>query len=260
MCPGRSHASIISIVIRSEVSISEDNLKVSLTVTNKGDEPAENVKPSLEVGGKTINGETHKILSPNDKFTEDFTSAVQFGKPGSYPVIITVDYTDANHYPFTALEVNYVDYKEAPNARVAGTIGALDLYDNDSDKLKVTVKNTEEIAKKVSVRLVTSKEFAVQNRVQEIALSPGGERKLAFNIKNAGGLPGSTYPVFAVISYEDATYHYLNVASGNILVKKQGLWHGLKTPLLILFAVLLVIICLFYIVRLKKSFRQDKQV
>jgi hypothetical protein len=155
------------------------------------------------------------------------------------------------------LTLNYADYPEVPNARVTGSIGNLNL--SGSDRVKVSVKNVDETARKVSVELVTSKDFAVQNRVQEIDVSPGDEKKLAFDIKNTGGLPGSTYPVFALITYEDAAFRYLNVSSGNIVVMKKGIWHTLKTPLAILFAVLLCTICLFYLAKLKGIFLTQKR-
>ncbi|MBF0557891.1 MAG: hypothetical protein HQL08_03825 [Nitrospirae bacterium] len=256
VCPDPSAASFISIEIEAGVELFQNSLRTSVKVTNKGDEPAENVKTSVEVQGKRTYGKARRVLGPNEQFTEEFTTPVIFEKPGRYPVLISVDYTDANQYPFNALTINYADYQESPNARVAGSVGTLNL--SGSEKLKVSVKNTDEIERKVLVRLVTSKEFAVQNRLQEIAVSPGDEKKLSFDVKNTGGLPGSTYPVFALIIYEDTSYRYLSVASGNIVVMKKGIWHGLKLPLAILLAVLVSGICLFYLVKLKRSFFTKK--
>jgi hypothetical protein len=255
--PGPAHASFISIEVESGVELLQNKLKVSVKVTNKGDESASNLKTSIESGGRWIYGKPRKDLAPNEHFTEEFTEEVSFEKPGRYPVLISVDYTDANQYPFNAMTVSYADYGDAPNARVTGSIGVLRL--SDSDSLKVSVKNVDEVGRKVSVRLVTSKEFAVSNKVQEIALVPGDEKKVIFEIRNSGGLSGSTYPVFALITCEDTAYRYLNVASGNIIVVKRGVWHKLKAPLAILLGILLTVILLFYLFRLKGIFAQSRQ-
>ena len=247
--PGPARASFISIEIESGAELLQNKLKVSLKVANKGDESAGNLKASIEASGRTIYGKSRKILGPNENFTEEFSSDVSFQKPGRYPVLVSVDYTDANQYPFNALTITYVDYGDAPNARVTGAIGVLRL--SDRERMKVSVKNVDEVERKVSVRLVNSKEFAVSGRVREIALLPGDEKELIFDIRNSGGLSGSTYPVFALITYEDAAYHYLNVTSGSIMVVKRGLWHVLKMPLAILLAVLLCVILLFYLMKLK---------
>lgn len=248
-CPAPSRASFISIEIESGVDLSGNSLKVSVKVTNKGDEPAENVRAGIEAAGKTAYGKSHRVLGPNEHFTEEFTDEVTFDKPGRYPVLISVDYTDANQYPFNALTMNYADYRESPNARVAGSIGVLNL--SGSDRLDVSVKNADESARRVTVRLAASKEFAVQNRVREISIEPGEEKKIGFDIKNVGGLPGSTYPVFALITYDDASFRYLSVSSGSIVVMKRGIWHGLKLPLAILLAILVCIILFFYLARLR---------
>ncbi len=218
--PGPARASFITIEIESGAELFQNNLKVSLKVANKGDESAGNLKTSIEAAGRTIYGKSRKILGPNENFTEELTSDVSFQRPGRYPVLISVDYTDANQYPFNALTINYVDYGDAPNARVTGSIGVIRL--SDRERMKVSVKNVDQVERKVSVRLVTSKEFAVSDRVREITVLPGDEKELFFDIRNSGGLSGSTYPVFALITYEDAAYHYLNVASGNIMVVKEG--------------------------------------
>ncbi len=254
--PGAAHASFISIEIGSGAELLQNKLKVSVRVTNKGDESAGNVKTSIEAGGRRIYGKARKVLAPNEHFTEEFTNEVSFEKPGRYPVLISVDYTDANQYPFNAMTINYADYGDAPNARVTGNIGVLDV--SDRERMKVSVKNVDEVQRKVSVRLVTSKEFAVSDKVQEIDLSPGEEKKLIFDIRNNGGLSGSTYPVFALITYEDAAYHYMNLTSGSIMVIKRGVWHIIKAPLAILLGIILSIILLFYLAKLKGAFFTKK--
>ena len=214
-----SEASFIAITTETAVKIEDNTAKILVGVTNKGDESAYNVKISAAIGGKIIAGPLIDLLKVNDKYSETLTASVDFKKPGTYPVILAVEYTDANRYPFTASSVVYLNYKEGVVSRVAGEIAAISIA--DSGRMKVKIKNLEQAEEKIAIHLIAAKEFLIPTPEKQITLKPGLEETVVFDIKNLSALTGSNYPVYAILGYEDEKYHYVNVLAGNIKVEEK---------------------------------------
>src|SRR5205814_5438589 len=77
-------------------------------IGNAGDEAAQSVTPVLHFGEKETRGQTKQSLGPNESFDQSLSLPIGDLKPGRWPFRLTVDYTDANQYPFQALQVNAV--------------------------------------------------------------------------------------------------------------------------------------------------------
>ena len=241
--PKISEATFITIQTDNRVSVEKDAAKVHVEVTNKGDESAYNIRISAEIDGKAQSGPLQEILDVNKRYSLDLSSSLGFKKPGKYPVVITVDYTDQNQYPFTAIAIGYVDYRERVVGRVVGEMGVTPI--TLSGRVKVKVKNLEQVENKIGVRLVLPKEFITQNSRKDVAVQPGKEEAVDFDITNVSSIQGSQYQIYAILEYEDARYHYANAISGAIQVEeKKSLLKVYKTPL-IAFAVILVIVAVY---------------
>lgn len=244
-----SEASFIAITTETAAKIEDSTAKIVVGVTNKGDESAYNVKISAAIGGKIIAGPLIDLLKVNDKYSETLTGSVDFKKPGTYPVIIAVEYTDANRYPFTASSVVYVNYKEGAVSRVAGEIAAISIA--DSGRLRVKIKNMEQAEEKIAIRLVAAKEFLISTPEKQITLKPGLEETVVFDIKNLSALTGSNYPVYAILGYEDDKYHYTSGIGGAIHIEEEKpILTRYKKPLIAV-AVILSLIIVYMNVRRK---------
>lgn len=241
MFPQMSSAGFITIETTTSVTVAGDNARVTITTTNKGDEPANNVIINLAFASKQFSGKLKDTLGIKESYTDEFTFPIEFKKAGRYPIIVTVEYTDANLYPFSALSVSYLNFNNPANARVSGTISQTSIA--DKGKIAVAVNNIDSVERKIHMQLITPKEFMVQGPVTEISVAPAKEKSASFEIRNISALPGSSYPVFAIISYEDDQYYYSTIASGIINIEKQkgffNIYIKMLTAVLAAFIVLL---------------------
>lgn len=245
--PSVSHATYITMETSVATELQEDTLRVHVTVTNKGDEPAYNVKMTAEMNGNIKSGLLRESLKPNDPYTEELTAPIEYKKPGRYPVIVTVDYTDQNQYPFTALSVVYVNYQEAVVGRVVGLVETTPV--SDRGKVRVKVRNLEQSDEKISVRLVVPKELTVSSPKREVSLKPGMEETVVFEISNLSALPGSSYQIYALLTYEHDRYHYSNAIGGNIKVEEKKSVFNEYRNLLIAVAVVLALVVAYFNIR-----------
>lgn len=239
-----AEAKFISIETTTTVTMKNNEVGMRVSLANKGDEPAHNVTVNVEIMGKQLKGPLKDKLGVNEKYNEEFTTKVDFQKPGRYPVVVNVGYTDANLYPFTALSVALLNFKESANARVVGIIPQTKLAKNG--KIPLTVNNIDVAERKFHFRLVSPKEIFIANPEGDISVDSGADKTVSFDARNISALPGSSYPLFVLLEYEDGGYHYSAVNSGNIIIKKQELVpDAYKKPLL---AVLIAVFAgiLFY--------------
>lgn len=243
-------AGFITIETKATVNIDKDTIKSTVEVTNKGDEAAYNVRITADIGGKLLKGTVKDVLKVNEKHSEEFTTEAGFKKAGRYPVIVTIEYTDQNQYPFTALSIVDLVYKENVITRVSGQLIALEVMEKGN--LKVKVKNLEDIEKKVNILLVIPKELSSPNRQKEVVIKGGAEETVKFDIRNLAALLGSNYVVYAVLQYEDDNYHYTNSTRGNIKIEeKKEIVKFYRWPLVAL-AVLLIFAVLYINLRKKR--------
>ena len=116
---GAAAAKNISITISQATHVSEGNLVVTVKVGNSGDEAALSVVPSLYFGDKVVRGKGKPSLEPNTSFEETLSLPVGTLGEGRWPYRLAIDYTDANQYPFQALQTQAVVIGNPPPAKVA---------------------------------------------------------------------------------------------------------------------------------------------
>jgi len=244
---GISEAKYITMETVVTVQIQGDFVQVHVMVVNKGDEPAYNVKISAEINGNIKSAPLKESLKPNDPYSEDLAAPIEYKKPGRYPVIVIVDYTDQNQYPFTALSVVYVNYQETVVGRVVGQIETTPV--TDRGEVKVKVRNLEQSEEKIAVRLVVPKELTAPVSKKEVSLKSGAEETVVIDISNLSALPGSNYQIYALLTYEHDRYYYSNAIGGSIKVEEKKSVLNTYRGLLIVAAIALVLIVAYFNIR-----------
>jgi hypothetical protein len=242
-----SEAKYITIETQATANIEDDHARIRVAVVNKGDEPAYNIKISTDISGQVKATPLKEILKPNEPYEEELTTTIEFKKTGRYPVIVMVDYTDQNQYPFTALSVVYLNYRESVVSRMVGQVEAAPLADRG--KVKIKVKNLEQAEEKVEIRLVVPKELSSPKPKQEVTVKPGVEETIVFDITNISALPGSSYQIYAILGYEHEQYYYANAVGGNIKVEEKKTALESYKGLLIVVAIALVLIVAYFNIR-----------
>ena len=116
---------------------------------------------------------------------------------GRWPYRLAVDYTDANQYPFQALQTQSVVVGNPPPAKVA--VPAIKSEDiAGSGTLAVTVKNLTPDTRTATVDVLVPDGLEVTGGSRQVTLEGWKEAHIEVPITNRTALVGSRYPVFVV--------------------------------------------------------------
>lgn len=240
-----AHAGSISITTTQNARLDGKNLVVAVTVGNTGDEAAHSVAPLVRFAGKEARGKRIEALQPNASAQDTLTLEVGELGPGTWPYVVAVDYTDANQYPFQAVQGGRLAVGNPPPAKIAissMTTGKL----AKTSRVALTVKNLEGVARTAAVRLMPPDGIEAAPVTAEMTFEPWQEKTLDVTLTNRTALAGSRYPVFASLEYEADGTHFAVLGQGIVeiipsetLVDRFGgsLWIG-AVGLGVLFAVL----------------------
>jgi hypothetical protein len=214
---GAAAAKNISITISQATHVSEGNLVVTVKIGNSGDEAALSVVPSLHFGDKVVHGTGKPSLEPNTSFEETLSLPVGALGEGRWPYRLTIDYTDANQYPFQALQTQAVVIGNPPPSKVAvPAITAEDIAGTGT--LSVTVKNLTPDSRTAAVEVLVPDGLEVKDGSRKMTLEGWKEEHIDVPVTNRSALVGSRYPVFVSAEYDDGPVHQAVVAQGIVSV------------------------------------------
>lgn len=226
------------------VAVSENNLKVKVVVINEGDEAAFNVQININENQRIQSSPIKQVLAVKEHLEYETNYNLSQTKHGRYPLIVNLDYTDANQYPFTAITGTHYAYGSDSVSRVFGSAGDVRLTGQATLPLKL--KNLDETAKEVQISLIIPKETSSQEKVKNITLAPRSELNVAFTISNFSALPGSRYQAFFVLEYEDDSRHYSSIVPCVVSVEEStNIFKQFKWYIIAGAAVLFIILMVF---------------
>jgi len=210
----------LTTTVSAEIMLKE-NSTVSIELLNSGDEPAFNLK--LSFTSECFNSEPIYIqkLDPGKSFKGMINVSLkkEIGE-GNHPLVLFTDYTDMNGYPFSSVSPLMIVYKTPTISRVSGILSDVNL-NKDTKKLKLILRNLDEVEHEVKVRLFLPRELDCDKTEMNISLEPKSERTLEFRVSNLGALEGSSYVVLASIEYEEANKHYSSFANGMVKITEK---------------------------------------
>ncbi|ODS34462.1 MAG: hypothetical protein SCARUB_00336 [Candidatus Scalindua rubra] len=193
--------SFISMETTASATFQENTLVAKVSVTNKGDEPAYNVQIGIDAFNNVASIPVKDVIQINETYTIEKTLAMDIQTVGRYPLIVTVDYTDLNQYPFSAISSSHFIYKEDVSPKIHGKIDNVGIL--DSGIIILSLKNLHDSKKKIRIKLIVPKVLSVTESIKDIELDSESEAEIRFGIKNFSGLLGSSYHVFAVMGYNE---------------------------------------------------------
>lgn len=238
---------VIPIVTASYISIQSaitaaDN-KVIIKVTNLGDEAAYSVQLGLEANNEKTASSIKNQLRVRESFEWGAPLNFESKNPGKYPLILTISYQDANSYPFSAISVSSLDYKQATISDIAAAIKNIEL--SDKGMLELKIKNTGESAKDANIRLIAPKELTANKDKLSEKLPAKSEMPVDFEIEKFSALTGSSYAVFAVVEYDEGGKHYTSTATGVVKITAKKNIFTNQNLLIMLLAILIAIFIYF---------------
>jgi len=227
LAAGFSSASFIQIgvTVSSPDIVTENEIILNFSVSNTGDEAAHDVQVSLALpDGFTSEPVYMGVLEPNRPFSGGFRIVISDSvKPGTYPVVLTTHYTDANAYPFSTVSPTFIRYRRPTPIKLRGEVSEVKLYGEAEKDLTLKISNLDERPHKVGVRLHLPDELKATYYSTEVNVDARGVGTVTIPIRSFGALGGSSYLVFATMEYEQDGLHYASTASGmaSILAEQE---------------------------------------
>ena len=251
ICPDQSLAGVLTIQTRTDTVVKGQMLDVTITITNKGNEPARNTQISITVPGKTMEGQITSQLDPGKSDVGVFTHNLSGISWGRYPLVVTVIFYDANLYPFSAISGSTFYWGKDVNSDIA--ITSIPLSIDRDGTLVFDLKNLGADAHDITASLFLPKEFSAATSSIACHLNARAEKKLIFDIANFSARNDATYPAFAFYEYQQNNVHFTAMASAMMTVKtSEGWFRHFKWVWMSTIGILLVILGILY---LKPIFR-----
>jgi len=237
----------ISITLAPTVEVSAGTFTLRVKIGNAGDEAAQSVTPVLHFGEKETRGQTKQSLGPNESFDQSLSLPIGDLKPGRWPFQLRVDYTDANQYPFQALQVNAVLVGQPPPAKMTVPLVKPDPLATTSP-LHVRLKNLTGTARTVAVSVLVPEGLDVAEPIQPVALAGWEDKPVTAQLVNRSALPGSKYPVYLVAEYDDDAAHQSVIAQSVVEIVAARSFFERQRSFIIAGAILLAVVWLSIIV------------
>lgn len=226
-----------------DTSIVGSDLKLhgSYTLNNAGDETARDVFPTFRLGEWGWSGDP-RIVEKGAKESWNIDAQIplkQLGcahvascssenqsTRGVFPILVRNHYADLNGYKFTAPQI--VPLLVGPlNPRETVTVHEPDLqaqleFHGDGQRFRgeLIVQNLTDLRRTVSISGFSSQELGVLDPSQSVTLPPKGEERVKLNVQNFSGTLGSTYPVFALVEWDEDGMRNLVTTSGTVSVAR----------------------------------------
>ncbi len=192
---------VIALQITASARHQDTTSEVDVTVANVGDEPAESLQVHVDFDGLRRSGVVAPRLPANDTREETIRFVTPGILPGRHPMIIIVEYTDANGYPLSAVSyATLIVAKDRPPT-LGSSLESIELFETGEMALRVT--NLGEQAREVEARLVLPRELAFDPGGTSFALDRLESHTEVIRVRNHAALSGSTYPVFALLEYQE---------------------------------------------------------
>ena len=229
-----AHAGNISITTQQTAHLDGETLHVEISFGNTGDEAAHAVAPLVRFGGKEVRGQRVETLQPNTTVKDMLTLDVGRLTPGTWPYVVAIDYTDANQYPFQAVQGGRLTVGNPPPPKISIASMKAGKLAKETN-LAVEMKNLEGVARTVSLRVMPPDGIEAAPATTEVSFEPWQEKTLDVTLTNRTALAGSRYPVFAAPEYDADAVHYAVMGQGMVeivpsetLVDRFGssLWIG----------------------------------
>jgi hypothetical protein len=254
---GLSAGSFISLTpsIDNENIVSGNVSVLGFSLSNSGDEPAYDVVVSLFLpDGMSAENLFAGRLDDGGSFSGSFRIRLNDSiLPGAYSIPLIVDYKDANGHPFSAVYAFSQVVRDAAFSKVTPRFAPLNVTEDGGGDLKLSLRNLDDKAHQVKVRFFLPRELRSDEEEKTVAVSAKSDSDTAFAVSSFDALAGSSYAVFAVVSYEEDGVHYSTYSSGivNVVAEKPTIG-GMSIPSWVPIAVLAALILIFLVYQFRK--------
>jgi hypothetical protein len=215
-------AGVLTIELETTLGAEGDRLRGTLKITNKGDEPALDLRAEIALPNEQLRREITKRLEAKAFASLAFEGRLTGLKNGSYPLPVTVIFHDAKLYPFSALACPVFACGEEGSGDLSCT--ALPATVGEKGEISFTLKSSSPAARTLQAMVLLPREFQSPRSRFSLTLGPHASRTLSFPVLNTSALQGATYPVFGVFQYETEDLQQALVIPTTLRITEKGNW------------------------------------
>lgn len=216
-------ASFISLQTELRPIIDKQQLFITVSAVNKGDESAYNVWGELRMPGKRFPLRKQAVVEPLAIYGAKQTIVL----PDSFnndPLLLTMHYQDANQYPFSALSAIVVGREKRPSP-LLGAIRPISFV--SAGELSIALKNQRGRPLEIGIELFLPEELTTDFQPTKLKLAPNADRTIKVKLTNFSALPGSSYQLFAVAQGAGQTIIIpgtIRIEAGNAILGLDRTW------------------------------------
>jgi len=261
--PRRANAGFISLAVTDQLAVRQEGEVVRVTgnyeVQNRGDEATNGVFVALQLGRwshatpaqtldvyEAANWELDESLPLNElacgESPADLCAGQVLPLRGVFPLRITHHYQDINSFLFSAVDAKRVVVgnlvgEEAKAAQVPELQAGIEMQKAEGQNFtgRLIVRSSAATPRVVSVSLFTAREMGAVTRPFQLRVEPGSEHGADFEVLNHSALEGGSYPLFALLQWQDGEIRNSLIASAQVAVGRES---GAARPKLLLAVVL----------------------
>ena len=217
LAPAVAQAGYIVLKTYATSDVTKDGVVIQVATTNAGQEKAVSLEVHVFLPWGSQSSGLQPPLEPGGTRTTAIRLARLPDRPGAYAVPVRVDFRDANGYPFSSMAHASFVYKEGVFTDVLLSLKDASL--SGTARLPIRVVNLDQKAHRVRVLLALPRELRALPREQQASLQPGQKTPLAFRLENVYATEGSSYPILALLEYEDGGRHYGMVSEAMVTIR-----------------------------------------
>ena len=214
-------ADTLTIETTTSVRVTDGLMTVDVTVTNKGNADARDVRVHLRCLGRRRKARIKPILKSGTSDTVTFEQTVSGARKGRYPLTIQVDFHDAKQYPFSALSGR--TFSVGGDVDPDLEIIAKDIMITEKGKLRYEITNLNQEPRKIRASLVLPKELSTPKPFVDFAVAGRTKERLTFDIGHFSALNAS-YPVFCYFEFDAGDAHYTTATKAVVTVMREENW------------------------------------
>ncbi|NQT30250.1 MAG: hypothetical protein HQ596_06735 [Candidatus Saganbacteria bacterium] len=251
ICASAAFASFISLETAVTSKVSGNTIEVILEATNAGDEAAYNVFAEVNLAGKRVLFRKIPELDRGAVYRASKKIRLDIERPGSYPLVVKMHYSDANQYPFSALLAQTFNYKVLEVApELFGKLKSLAFFKKGT--LAAHLKNLGGTDLQVSSRIFVPNELTADKPLHESIISKYETARINFPVENFSALNGSNYQVYCVSQYEKDGIHATQIIPGHVLITTDGPPQKVRVAAIILILLGIIIVISAYFLKKRK--------
>jgi apolipoprotein N-acyltransferase len=198
--PAVAEAGEIRLAVTVDARTAGEELRVAVTTVNQGDMPARRVRVNVEALDRAFAAPARPVLNPSEAARVQAVLRPEIHQPGTYAVLVRVQYQDETGQPFSALAYDLFDHQAHGEALIVASAESVEL---DSGRpWRVELQSVDREYRSVRARLAAPDEIRVDPARRDVDLPPGQRKELAFHVTNLRARPGSLIPILAVVEYE----------------------------------------------------------